>query len=219
MTGKNAPRTMRADAVRNMQKIRNAAVGVFREQGLAAPIEEIARRAGVRPGTVYNRFGSREGLIDDVVPDLAAAALGQATQSALAFDDPWEGFVYYLTRIGEIQAENAALSDAVTRRYIETEHLTHACDVSRSREQEIINRAVQGGSLRADFTLEDVQLIFWSTAEIIRSTDEIAPNAWRRHLAFILDGLRAGAAHPSGVEALSPEQVQKIRLKLGSDGA
>ncbi|MGA4506733.1 TetR/AcrR family transcriptional regulator [Propionibacteriaceae bacterium G1746] len=212
-------RTLRADAQRNMEKIRVAALEVFREQGLAAPLEEIARRAGVRPGTVYHRFGSREGLIDDVVPQLAAENLGRATDDALACENPWDGFVLYLTRICELQADSGAMCDAVTRRYADTEHLATACDVARTREQQVIDRAVRSGDLRADFTLEDLQGVFWSTAAIVAAAGEVAPNAWRRHLALIVDGLRSGAAHPLPVESLTPDEVLRIKLDLGARGA
>lgn len=218
-SGQAGARVLRADARRNMEKIRTAALEVFREQGLGAPLEEIARRAGVRPGTVYHRFGSREALIDDVIPDLAAAQLGRTTEAALACREPWEGFTLYLTRICELQASDAAMCDAVSRRYADTEHLAHACDVTRTREQEIIDRAVQCGSLRADFTVEDMQFIFWSTASIVAAASDVAPNAWRRNLALILDGLRTEAARPLPVDALTPDQVQRIMLRLGSTGS
>ncbi|WP_068399971.1 TetR/AcrR family transcriptional regulator [Kribbia dieselivorans] len=217
-SGQVGERVLRADARRNMEKIRAAAVEVFREQGLGAPLEEIARRAGVRPGTIYHRFGSREGLIDDVVPELAAEQLGLATQDALACPDPWEGFTQYLSRIGELIARDATMCDAVTRRYADTEYLAHACDVARAQEQEIIDRAVLSGSLRTDFTLEDMQLIFWSVAAVARAAAEVAPQAWRRNLALTLQGLRTDDASPLGAAALTPDEVQRIKLRLGATG-
>ncbi|WP_245979832.1 TetR/AcrR family transcriptional regulator [Streptomyces diacarni] len=63
---------MRADAQRNAEKLRAAAAELFQERGLQVPLEEIARRAGVSHGTLYNLFGTREALIDEVVTDRAA---------------------------------------------------------------------------------------------------------------------------------------------------
>ena len=52
-------RPLRADAVRNRGKLLDAATAVLGELGLDAPLDEVARRAGVSIGTLYNRFPSR----------------------------------------------------------------------------------------------------------------------------------------------------------------
>lgn len=49
------------------EAILDAASEVLAERGLAAPIEEIARRAGVSKQTVYNHFGGKEELIRALV--------------------------------------------------------------------------------------------------------------------------------------------------------
>ncbi|MEU8362455.1 helix-turn-helix domain-containing protein [Nonomuraea sp. NPDC048882] len=53
----------RADAVRNADRIVRAAIEIFRERGPEAPLDEIARRAGIGSATVYRRFGDRDGVI------------------------------------------------------------------------------------------------------------------------------------------------------------
>lgn len=58
---------MRADAQRNRDKLIEVAREVFKEQGMDAPLDEIARRAGVGPGTLYRHFPSRENLHDAVM--------------------------------------------------------------------------------------------------------------------------------------------------------
>ncbi len=79
---------MRADAQRNAEKLRVAAAELFRERGLQVPLKEIARRAGVSHGTLYNLFGTREALIDEVVTDRAAHLLDQVSQQALSMEMP-----------------------------------------------------------------------------------------------------------------------------------
>ncbi|WP_332879900.1 helix-turn-helix domain-containing protein, partial [Kineosporia rhizophila] len=54
-----AARKQRADARRNVEGIRRAALDVFRSGGLTIPLEEVAKAAGVSKGTIYHRFGSR----------------------------------------------------------------------------------------------------------------------------------------------------------------
>lgn len=209
---------LRADARRNVERIRAAAVEVFRERGLNAPLEEIARRAGVSPGTVYHRFGGRQALIDDVVPDLVAVHFDRVIEAALACEDPWEGFTRYLTGICELEADDPAFRDVVSRRYAETEHLFRVCEGMMAREQQVIDRAVRDGSLRPDFTVEDLAFIYWSTATLVKATEQVAPGAWRRNLALIVDGLRAEAAHPLPVAPLTPDQTLHIMLRLGAGG-
>lgn len=56
-------RPLRADAARNRGRLLAAATAVLGEQGLDAPLEEVARRAGVGIGTVYNHFPDRAALV------------------------------------------------------------------------------------------------------------------------------------------------------------
>jgi AcrR family transcriptional regulator len=86
---------LRRDAQRNRDAILVAARQVFCDQGLEAPLEEIARRAGVGIATLYRRFPSRVELLDTVLADTVQAHLDLA-EGALAMDDPWEGFCFYL---------------------------------------------------------------------------------------------------------------------------
>src|SRR2546425_2195928 len=53
---------MRADARRNYEKLINAAREVFTEHGADASLDEIAKRAGVGPGTLYRHFPNRRAL-------------------------------------------------------------------------------------------------------------------------------------------------------------
>ncbi|MFM9442199.1 TetR/AcrR family transcriptional regulator [Streptomyces acidiscabies] len=208
---------LRADARRNIEKLKAAAVEVFREKGLHAPLEEIAKRAGVSAGTLYNRFGSREALIDAVVPDLAKDTLDRVVDKALACADPWEAFTGYVEDVCRVQASDPALNDVVSRRYA-ADRLSVVCRVTEDRERQIIERAQRAGALRADFTREDMLFVWWSTAMLVRNTSLVAPDAWRRSIGFLLDGLRAEAAHPLPVGALTPGQTEAVMRGFGEAG-
>ena len=66
---------MRADARRNYDRLVEVAREVFTEQGPEAPLDEIARRAGVGAGTLYRHFPGRDALIEAVYrADIAAIA-------------------------------------------------------------------------------------------------------------------------------------------------
>ena len=58
---------MRADAKRNYDRIVEVAREVFREQGYDASLDEVAKRAGVGPGTLYRHFPKRENLLDAIM--------------------------------------------------------------------------------------------------------------------------------------------------------
>ena len=58
---------MRADARRNRDRIVEVAREVFRERGYDASLDEIAKRAGVGPGTLYRHFPTRDALLDAVM--------------------------------------------------------------------------------------------------------------------------------------------------------
>ena len=58
---------MRADARRNYDKILATARVVFTERGTDASLDEIAKRAGVGPGTLYRHFPTREALVDGLM--------------------------------------------------------------------------------------------------------------------------------------------------------
>jgi hypothetical protein len=71
----------------------------------------------------------------------------------------------------------------------------------------MLERAREHGTLRADFTVSDLALLLWSFGPLIDATAEIAPKAWRRHLHWLLDGLRAEAATPPTEPPLTDEQL------------
>jgi AcrR family transcriptional regulator len=197
---------LRRDAQINRDKLIAAAAELFTERGLQAPLEDIARHAGVSIGTLYNRFPTRAALFDAVFPDRLANALAFGDE-ALACPDPWDGFVLFVTRLCELQAGDRSLNDLITRRFPDATAVAEACGHGLDKAQQIIERAQQAGSLRADFTFADLVTLTWANARIVATTQDAAPDAWRRHLSFLLDGLRSAAAHPIGQPPLSPDQL------------
>src|SRR5499427_11011022 len=91
-------RRLRVDAERNRAALLNAAQKVFAEQGLEAPLEEIAVRAGVGIATLYRRFPTRGQLVAAALVD-KIAQYAEAAEQALAIADPWAGFASFVERI------------------------------------------------------------------------------------------------------------------------
>ncbi|GGT68528.1 TetR/AcrR family transcriptional regulator [Actinomadura citrea] len=207
MAGKSRP--PRADAVRNRDKLVVAGAAVFGERGLDAPLEEVARRAGVSIGTLYNHFPARENLFDAIFP-ARLAALDEIVERSLAEPDPWSGFVGYIEGLFALQAEDRGLNDALARRYPLAAELNAACDRGFDHLVTITARAKEAGDLRPDFEPQDVVPLMWAMSQVIRESADAAPDAWRRCLGFFLDGLRAEAARPLPVSALTAEQMARF---------
>ncbi|GAA0678822.1 hypothetical protein GCM10010193_35400 [Kitasatospora atroaurantiaca] len=89
---------LRVDARRNLESVLRAARQVFGELGYDAPMEEVARRAGVGVGTVYRRFPSKEVLVQRIAAEEVAWLTTQARESLYGSEGPWEALAGYLAR-------------------------------------------------------------------------------------------------------------------------
>ena len=107
-----------------------------------------------------------------------------------------------------MQAEDRGLNDVLARRFPIPSELSAACHRAFEHLARIMARARESGALRADFEPADIVPLMWAMSQVIRESLDVAPEAWRRCLAIYLDGLRAEAAHPLPVRALTPEQVE-----------
>ena len=213
------PRRLRRDAQRNRDAILAAARQLFCDHGLQAPLEQIARQAGVGIATLYRRFPSRAALLDAVLADTVQAHI-QAAEQALTTPDPSEGFASYLEQSCRLQAADRGLNDAMGMRFPRAT----AVEAAKARLFElvgqVVDRAQQNGQLRADLTLEDLAFLNWANARVLPAVRAAsAPDAWRRHLGLLLDGFRAERAHPLPTPPLSPRQVHRAMLTLGRRSA
>src|ERR1700704_3720787 len=91
-------RPLRADAARNRDKVLRAAREAFAESGSGVPLDEIAARAGVGPGTVYRHFPAKEALFEAVVTARLTDLVRDARARASAAD-PGEAFFGFLGRL------------------------------------------------------------------------------------------------------------------------
>jgi AcrR family transcriptional regulator len=172
-----APR-LRRDAQANVEKLRAAAIAVFSRRGLSAPLEDIAREAGVSIGTLYNRIGSREDLIDAVVPDIAGAKLRTLRERTLSQDSPRAQLETFIAEMIDLQRSDPAMNDAMLRRYPEAVLLINACERSMALGAELVGNAHAAGVLSPDFTPDDLMSVLWMAG--MASHDPTAPDGWRR---------------------------------------
>jgi AcrR family transcriptional regulator len=178
-------RTLRKDARDSISRINAAALEIFLAKGLDASLNEIARAAGVSVGTLYNRFGSREGVIDAVIPEIAARKLQELAEQVMAGPTPRERLQAFVDGMIEIQHSNPALNDAILRRFPEATALIGVCDRTADLGQRLVRDAHGDGSLATTFTEDDLIALLWMAGTA--SSEPSAPAAWRRILERALD--------------------------------
>src|SRR5436190_12269007 len=96
-------RPLRSDARRNEGQLLQAARDVFVERGPGAPLDEIARRAGVGIGTLYRRFGDRRQLIRAVVEDALTRTAEAAEDAAAESPDAFAALTAYLHAVIDLR--------------------------------------------------------------------------------------------------------------------
>jgi AcrR family transcriptional regulator len=204
---------LRRDARRNREALVAAACEVFAERGLDASLEAIAERADVSIGTLYNRFGGRLGLVDAVFADRVAAA-AELAERALGHPDAWEGLAGHLVAIAEMQAADRGFTEVCVHTLPPGSAIERAKARGHAATEALVARAHAAGALRGDVELADIGLLVWSAVRATEGLRHGAPDAWRRHLAIVLDGLRAGAAHPLPGAPLDPAELRDA-MRLG----
>jgi AcrR family transcriptional regulator len=206
---------MRKDAQLNRERIVDAARTTFAEQGVDAPLEEIARRAGVGIATLYRRFPSRESLVEAVFADLLESFV-VAAERALEADDAWEGFTGFVLQVAEQQARDRGVKDVLMKRSPNEALMEDHRRRGLAAVQKLVERAQAEGSMRPDVTAEDAALLLWANAPIIEATVEVAPDLWRRFVTLMLDSFRIEcAARPLPEAPLTGEQLFEAMACLG----
>jgi AcrR family transcriptional regulator len=171
---------LRADARRNRERVLRAAAEAFAESGYGVPLDEIAARAGVGPGTVYRHFPAKEALFEAVVTARLEDLVRDARARADA-DDAGAAFFGFIDRISREAAAKRDLPDAISVPGSLRDELNAALDL-------LLCRAQQAGAVRGDVSAPDLIALFKGMfASLAGSTD-----AGRRELVFavLADGLR-----------------------------
>ncbi|MGK5731706.1 TetR/AcrR family transcriptional regulator [Streptomyces sp. URMC 124] len=153
------------------------------------PLGEIARRAGVGPGTVYRHFPSKTALFKATVSDRIRLFTDTARELAHA-DDPGAVFYRYLSAVIRLTVRNKGLCDAL-------EGLGSRFDPSPGVETDfrealaaLLRRAQQADAVRKDVTVDDLMALLMGCLSMEqRRGPGVAPG---RMTALACDSLRPG---------------------------
>jgi AcrR family transcriptional regulator len=201
----------RADARRNRERVLVAAEAVFAESGIKAPVEEVARRAGVGVGTVCRNFPTKQALVAAVVGAMYETLLREA-EAALADPDPAHAFEQFVTGLPAFQARHRALADQMANENSPGPAAAPRDALLRA-VSELVTRAQAAGAIRADIGPGDVSMLFSGVAHATSVAGDLQPVLRERFVRIILDGLRADDPTPLPGRPLDFAQVRRMRQR------
>jgi AcrR family transcriptional regulator len=180
---------VRADAKRNYDRIVEVAREVFREQGYDASLDEVAKRAGVGPGTLYRHFPKRENLLDAIMQSWVDRVT-EASEKALAYEGAdrellvrW--FEEYVALISLHKGGPAKITSAMGD---PTSPILTKCQVLTSANDRVIERLRADGVLRDGVDTVQVCRLVGGIATVADQGDLDAA-AVRPLLEVVADGL------------------------------
>jgi AcrR family transcriptional regulator len=186
---RDAPRqSARADVRRNHERLLAAARDVFVRHGVDASLNEVARRAGVGPATLYRHFPTREALLEALLAgryDELAATAHELRRESTPLDaiTAWlRAFMAHVTTFRGLAAPvKTALHD-------ERSALYSACHAMQAAWHELVAHAKESGAIRTDTDPADLlrlaNAIAWSTEGVPGG-----PETPDRLLALALHGI------------------------------
>jgi AcrR family transcriptional regulator len=151
-------------------------------------MDEIAAHAGVGIGTVYRHFPTKQALLTEMVRSRFTRFAEIATE-AEEIEDPFEALETMFVRSAEAVEGDAGFQLAMMGAdELEWEGIEEEKKAFRAPASRIIDRAVEAGAIRSDFSFADYPMLMCG----ITSTMYYAPPGahWRRHMDLILAGLR-----------------------------
>jgi AcrR family transcriptional regulator len=154
--GDGGARPMRADAVKNRQKILEAAEAIFAAEGLAVPIDTVAERAGVGVGTLYRHYPTKEALFQAIVTARLEYLLQVAKDHAHAAV-PGDALFSFLQEFATQASAKHDLFDALNSAGIDIKsNCAEMMDDMKRSIDVLRQRAVATQSVRSDVSTEEM---------------------------------------------------------------
>lgn len=183
----SVPRKPRADAQRNRERILEVAKEAFTRFGAEASLDEIAKQAGVGPGTLYRHFPTRDALIEAVyrseVEKLAGAARKLAGEKS-PIEALREWMLIFIDHIAAKQIIAPALNSIVGG-------ASKLYEGSRGEIQgaveTLVKRAMKSGDIRKDLDAFDLLRALIGVSHVTVGPD------WQQSARRLVDILITGS--------------------------
>jgi AcrR family transcriptional regulator len=208
MTSGAAPlRGRQAQAARNDELILRAAREVFLADP-TAPISTVAERAGVGIGALYHRYAGKEDLLRTLCRNGQEIYLTEIKRALASDDEPWDAFTGFLRRI--VAANTHGLTVRLAGTFVPTAEQLALAEEMQALAMELFERVRATGLLRDDVTYLDVEFLLEFLASVKLGNAGRAAELRQRHLAIVIDGLRASGRTPlPGQPPTWEEQTQR----------
>lgn len=149
-------RKPRADAVRNRERVLEAAKVVFNAGGPEASLEAVAKRAGVGIGTLYRHFPTREDLFEAVYRR-EVEQLSELAEQLKNAKDPVDALRRWLRSNVEFVATKKGMSAALALTFQSSSDLAaFSMDRLTKAIGSLLDRAIAAGEMRGDVSPEDL---------------------------------------------------------------
>jgi len=181
--------SLRSDARRNVDRIRRAAVQVFRERGFSAPLEEVAAVADVSKATIFNRLGGRIGLIDAVIDEVVAVELQTVIEEMRSIGEVRERICSYIYALRDLQYRVPAVNDVLLQEYRDSEPLLALCHAGTEFHDSLVAQGHAAGVLVPAFTAEDFQSLARDNALVLKHGGRPPRADYDRRTAFQISGI------------------------------
>ena len=181
------PRKPRADAQLNRARILEAARGAFGKSGAHTSLDEIAKQAGVGPGTLYRHFPSREDLLKAVYQD-GAETLAAAEKEFADTLPPVEALRAWMLLFVDYIAEKQIIAPALNALVGDSKKIFEASyaqiwEAIRS----LVKRAIASGDIREDLDPIDLLRALIGVANVATSPE------WQQSARRLVDILIMGS--------------------------
>jgi AcrR family transcriptional regulator len=187
---------MRADARRSRVKLLQAATAAFAEHGADAPLDDIARRAGVGIGTLYRHFPTRLDL-QAAVYTSQVQTVCEAADELLVSTDPEQALIAWVHALAAYLVTKRGLANALIGAVGKDSELMNGCMTAmRNAAERLVDNAKQAGVLRADVSARDLLRLVHGIAV----ATEQSPEDTDRLMTLMLDGLRSRKSDDDGAK-------------------
>jgi AcrR family transcriptional regulator len=182
----SSTKVMRADAQRNHDAVLTAAKAVFAQAGTDAPLEDVARAAGVGKGTLYRRFPTREHLFAAILQE-RVDELDSSARHAREALDVWRALSEWLEAYDQCAAEYRGMSARVGESLSDDSSAVGTlCGPMKTSFARLFERAQKEVPLRPDLNSTQLLSLVSALPKDARTGRTLQPC-----LRVVLDGLRS----------------------------